>query len=807
MPKVTGQLTDFGLDPMQDSNPRITFTFMVDGHRSSAVAATSVLANRATEAVPARNGYFEADLTSTEKIAPAGYYLVTVHWRDKLRIHRHETLPWQLRVPAAGGVLADLLRVPSNPALVWTGEAPPLNPSPGSWWQQPSSGDLREYSGTGWNLKANTRGPAGYNAIGAEASDQSIAALLQQTAGPTKAAAALQTVTAPGYTIAPGATSGTRTQAAITALIGSFGLGGGEIILGAGVHTWDSIPRIPHSLTAGLSIRGEQGALIRLTNTGRRAFDLGWTEADQTFRNFTITDLQIDAAASTGRNHIIVGNYVNGSFVGRFNVDNMRIERIKTFGAKADPTTTNHPTHVHLTPQHNSSGEAENTLTNIYLADLDLNGGNTGVIIGGNGPNSGIEVYSDNVVIERSHFTGGTLPTKFFTTSGFHIGGKGHCGRVVMRDLVSENSGDNGFEVNAARDALLDNCLSIDAANVGFYARNFHPLLDVGHSRIEWRHCRAWIRDLTPSVAGDMRGRGFMIGGDKAFGRLLYTGGSEHQVDRPGDLSEVSSLMIGSCGATEIVLEAFKSRINNISIAPATTYFPTPISLVPGTPCNIRGSFTVEARGKRTGGSETYFRSCAIGGPDTTVDLAGTFDVALDGFAVHTAYGYDVGELAGSKVSGRLRAHVAGGTIGRGVRVRPALTVNRRLTVSGDFSGMAEGGQEIQGADAAQAANINMTEVTFKKAPGAPTRAATGSPFVYRNISMFPELVNVRIDGRTPGSAAITGINYAKAGGSEIGTGATSGQFYLQNGDSLTVAYGPGEYPPVIRTQCALPSA
>lgn len=613
---------------------------------------------------------------------------------------------------------------------------------------------------------------------------------------------------APGFTVMPGANSGTQVQNAIKTLIGPLGVGGGDIVLAAGTHIWDMTPKIPRSLLSNLTIRGDGGATIKLTSTGKRAFDLDWTAADQTFRNFTLSDFNVDATASTGRNHIIVGNYVNGSFVGRFNLENIAVRRINSYGAKADPTTVNHPTHIHLTPRHETSGEAENRLINIHVADLDLDGGNTGVVIGGNGPNSGIEVYCDNITIERTRFKGGDVPKVFYTTSGFHVGGKGHCGRIVLRDLVSQNSGDNGFEVNAPRDALLDNCLSIDAANVGHYSRNFHPLVDPGHSRIEWRHCRVWIRDFIPDASKGLLGRGFMVGGQNPFGRLLLTGGCEHQVDSPGDFSEISSFAIQSVGVAEIDFEAFKSRVNNVNVAPSRAYFPTPISLSPGSPCVIRGTFSIEAHGKRTGGTEMFYRALAIGGPDTTVDLAGTFNVDLGGFEPHTVYGFDLGEREGSKVGGRLYAVIQGGVVGRGARLRPGLTVDKSLLISGDYSGMVDGGIEVFGTTEAAAGNVNLGPGTvFKKSPGAPTRTVTSSPFTYKNVSMYPELVSVRIDGRTPGSAPISRISCSKRGGSAIDTGAVAGQFYLQNGDSLTVEYGQGQYPPVIRSQCALPSA
>lgn len=196
MPKITGQLTDFGLDAMLGKDPIISFRFVSEGRPTSGIAAANVLANREVLVRPEYNGYFEGTLTSTEKISPAGYYLVSVHWRDELRQRRSEQLPWRLYVPPAGGALADLLRVPSNPALVFTGPKAPANPSPGSWWLNPESAELLEYGRDGWTYKANLRGVPGYAATGAAEDMQALARYVRQEAGANPFGAALREVIA-----------------------------------------------------------------------------------------------------------------------------------------------------------------------------------------------------------------------------------------------------------------------------------------------------------------------------------------------------------------------------------------------------------------------------------------------------------------------------------------------------------------------------------------------------------------------------------------------------------------------------------
>lgn len=185
MAKVTGKLTDFGYDPLRSNTPRIFFR-----HRQPGVNRTTVMVTKPVEAATDRDGLFEINLAPSATIAPAGYYEITVEWLDRDGRKWTEVLPWHLFVPADGGSLADLLRVPQNPALVWTGEEPPRDPSPGSWWQN-FDGDIKEFDGTGWNFKNNIRGPAGYNAAGAAASQASVAEWIRKTAGSNPVSQAL----------------------------------------------------------------------------------------------------------------------------------------------------------------------------------------------------------------------------------------------------------------------------------------------------------------------------------------------------------------------------------------------------------------------------------------------------------------------------------------------------------------------------------------------------------------------------------------------------------------------------------------
>lgn len=229
MPKVTGQLTDFGFDALEGHAPRLLFI-----HNTPGVAGTSVLTTRPVVVPVAHNGYFEADLIASARIAPAGYYTVRIEWTEYPNRLQSETFPGRLYVPANGGALADILRVPANPALVWTGEEPPANPSPGTWWLGRDS-TISEYDGTGWNFKQSIRGAAGYNATGAAADDSAIARFIGEDAGPTATARALEraVLNVRGFG-AKGTGIGDDT-AAIQAAINAAPESGGDVIIPHGM--------------------------------------------------------------------------------------------------------------------------------------------------------------------------------------------------------------------------------------------------------------------------------------------------------------------------------------------------------------------------------------------------------------------------------------------------------------------------------------------------------------------------------------------------------------------------------------------
>lgn len=142
MALVTGTLKDFGLDALAAYAPTIKFIPSGPG-----VNDTTLFASRVIEVVPAADGSFSVDLAPTEDVRPDRWYSISLGWLNGAGVPvGFDAIDWQLRVPIAGGTIPDLVNAPANPAQVWVSESAPANPTPGTWWLNPTTGDLNEWS-------------------------------------------------------------------------------------------------------------------------------------------------------------------------------------------------------------------------------------------------------------------------------------------------------------------------------------------------------------------------------------------------------------------------------------------------------------------------------------------------------------------------------------------------------------------------------------------------------------------------------------------------------------------------------------
>lgn len=139
---VTGKLTDFGLALLTPYAPELVFV-----PSGPAVIAGALLATKPVVVIPAADGSFTVNLQPTDATQTVFWYTLTVEWLNSSGGYVGKDFPdWKLFVPTSGGTIGDLVTAPANPAMVWIGESEPPNPSVGTWWLIPSTGDLKEWS-------------------------------------------------------------------------------------------------------------------------------------------------------------------------------------------------------------------------------------------------------------------------------------------------------------------------------------------------------------------------------------------------------------------------------------------------------------------------------------------------------------------------------------------------------------------------------------------------------------------------------------------------------------------------------------
>lgn len=148
MALVTFKLNDFGIASMAPLAPRVAF--IPDGPAVLDTQPTDyLLASRRIQAVLDPDGEtFTVNLWPSSWTRPMVTYRLLIEWLNGEGVPVGYDAPsWVLHVPPEGGNLADVVQaIPTNPYWVWIGEDPPANPTPGTWWMHPLTGDLYEWS-------------------------------------------------------------------------------------------------------------------------------------------------------------------------------------------------------------------------------------------------------------------------------------------------------------------------------------------------------------------------------------------------------------------------------------------------------------------------------------------------------------------------------------------------------------------------------------------------------------------------------------------------------------------------------------
>lgn len=142
MAVVTGTLKTFGLESLAGKQPLIVF----EANKPATGTGGELFATDPVKVTPATDGTFTARLQPTENlITPGVVYQMSIEYLDSANNYvRVDNPDWQLRVPAAGGTLGDLLTLPevSSALVITSPTAPPLWLGLGAMWLQADPEDI-----------------------------------------------------------------------------------------------------------------------------------------------------------------------------------------------------------------------------------------------------------------------------------------------------------------------------------------------------------------------------------------------------------------------------------------------------------------------------------------------------------------------------------------------------------------------------------------------------------------------------------------------------------------------------------------
>jgi hypothetical protein len=285
--------------------------------------------------------------------------------------------------------------------------------------------------------------------------------------------------------------------------------------------------KLPAGNTARLTLSGYD-ATIKLSANVPRFLDFNRTADYQTFAHFSVEGFGIDADNVAGRQHVVGFSYIDGGPLRRINAADIAVRDIHAYNILTDTTYPNPAScreGVFIGTYQVARSEAiTNTIADVFIENVRLEGGTVGFAVGG-ADYSGVwpqdaHIEIDNVHLDGCSWDSGVRAPGFWPANGMHMGWAAKGGSLYVNDCTFKGSGDNNFEVNSWRYALIENCVSEDANNVGYYFNNFNlPIGDsVDDQQTTWRNCS---HRQTSTMSGS---RGWTVGSDNPVGTLTLDG-------------------------------------------------------------------------------------------------------------------------------------------------------------------------------------------------------------------------------------------------------------------------------------------
>lgn len=259
---------------------------------------------------------------------------------------------------------------------------------------------------------------------------------------------------------------GDDSQAMVNALTNFAPFLAPRIVLSEGTFQWNvSVPAILANTPATIQGMGRGLTFVKLSAAAPRFLDCNRTADYQTFTQISIYDLTVDCNNVAGSHHVIFGNWRNAVGDQRVNLSKIDIQRVDTINV---PVTGGQRMSIGICSQQPGANEAtQNTITDITIRDVRMNGGSSGIVIFGRGNAAGVNVWIDRVLIENWYHScyGATVPGSNIQLISFGIGGAD----LKIGKGYGEGSPDVGIEVDQCNRCVVEDVEIRDATGPAFY--------------------------------------------------------------------------------------------------------------------------------------------------------------------------------------------------------------------------------------------------------------------------------------------------------------------------------------------------
>ncbi len=379
-------------------------------------------------------------------------------------------------------------------------------------------------------------------------------------------------------------------QAAIDAVGGVHGGGpGGLVLVEAGTYEQDSTVVFRPNYQGWVTVRGEPGAVIKITRHGVSAFSFQRESPYDTIQNVTVEDLQFDAnqtrrvgqgGAMPAHAGVIFGVRSGGD--AHYNLRNVRIRDLRAFNLPRPPFLTHDDLragielgvsndgqrHCGASPYLVCSNDKDcvagtgpcefrpTSFSNVAIERVAVEGGSTAVAVTGGGGNTGRHSLEFLTIRDCTHDPG-VATAEGVNANNFHVGSYAVVRHATIEGIVGLDALDTGLELNNCVDCVVRDSTFRNprVAGVGCMNHLSEEVLD------DWDQSGCLVNNVSVSFDRDGLG-GF------AFG----VGKFEAKVAATGTTSIARSRVMNTTGTPHIAIKAHHTLFTRLSVDDLSVY-------------------------------------------------------------------------------------------------------------------------------------------------------------------------------------------------------------------------------------------